>query len=238
MNARVSADARDTAHDKHSALCGGLHPKNHHRVVPRPAEGQPAPSARGDRRLLGLDGAVRVGWTPPAHSLHVRGGAGGTAPAADGGSADAVRLPSAKSLSLFGWSASDPDVRGAVSAPCRRAAADGIPEGRAHRFPTIECAARVLEPGRDTDPRPARKGRTRIARGTAERHDHERLQIFEPIPDAAAYLDEPRADAAIAPALQRFHRHIEQRGRLFFIQQLRHRGAPSSHVFGPTRRPV
>jgi len=75
-----------------------------------------------------------------------------------------------------------------MSGPFRRAASHGIPEGRARRLPTIECAACVLERGRDAESRSVGEGGTRIARGTSERHEHERLQIFGAIPDAAAYF--------------------------------------------------
>lgn len=120
---------------------------------------------------------------------------------ADGDSAGRPRRGLGNVLIWEDESGFNPSARAAVSAPCRRAASHGIPEGRARCFPTSECAACVLERGRDAESRSVGEGGTRIARGTAERHEQERLQIFGAIPDAAAYLQEPRADAAITPSL-------------------------------------
>ena len=92
-----------------------------------------------------------------------------------------------------------------MSAPCRWAASRGVRGGRARRVPATECAACVLEPWLDAESRSVGAGGTRIAGGGAERREDEGLQIFEPIPHTPAHLDELRASAAIAPALQTFY---------------------------------
>jgi hypothetical protein len=144
--------------------------------------------------------------------------------AADGGSVARPRRWSAKWLILCGRSASDPDVRGAVSAPCRRAASRGVPGGWARRVLASACLPRLLEPGLHADSRPAGEGGTRIAGRGTERREHERLQIFGSIPDATTHLDEPWAGAAVAPPLQRFHRHAQQGGRVLFGEERCHWG--------------